>query len=104
MKIDKRLTSVSGSKAASPAQSAGVRKATDIKHGGKADKLHITASTSQLRELEAQLAKLDIGDAAKIKAIKLAIDNGTFKVDSEIVADQLIDSAKEAVRRRPKKA
>lgn len=104
MKIDKRLTSVSGSKTVSSAQGAGARKASEVKSGGKADKLHITASAAQLRELEGQLGKLEIENAVKVKAVKLAISNGSFKVDSEVVADRLIDNTKELVRKRPRKS
>jgi negative regulator of flagellin synthesis FlgM len=103
MKITKRPPSISGGKSVSTAQGASVRKSTQVSTASNVDKLQIAASTTQLRELEAQLAKLDISDAAKVAAIKRAIDNGTFEVNSVLVADRLIDTAKEAVRKRPRK-
>ena len=107
MKIDKRPPSISGGKTVSTTQGASIRKGgkapTAGNTAGNVDKLHINATTSQLQELEAQLAKLDISDATKVAAIKLAINDGSFKVDSEVVADRLIDTAKEAVRKRPRK-
>jgi negative regulator of flagellin synthesis FlgM len=103
MKITKRPPT-SGSKSVSGTQSTGVRKSTKSSAPGNVDKLQIAASTSQLRELEAELAKLDISDAAKVAAIKRAIDSGTFEVNSVLVADRLIDTAKEAVRKRPRKS
>lgn len=102
MKIDKRTPSISG-KTVSATQGKTAKKTTQTAQSGAGDNLQIAASTSQLRELEAQLAKMDISDAAKVTAIKNAIDSGTFEVDSEVVADRLIDTAKEAVRKRPKK-
>lgn len=101
MKISKRPPAVSGDKSVSGTRGAGKPgKAADA---ANVDKLQVAASTSQLRELEAELAKLDISDAARIAAIKRAIENGTFEVNSVIVADRLIDTAKEAVRKRPRK-
>lgn len=102
MKIDKRLPTVRGGKTVST-QGAAVSKDTRASKAGNVDKLQIATTTSQLQGLEAQLAKLDITDAAKVAAIKLAVNNGTFKVDSEVVADRLIDTAKESVRKRPQK-
>ncbi len=102
MKITKRPTLVGG-KTVSKTQATGVGKPSKTSSSGNVDKLHIAASTSQLRELEAELDKLDISDAAKVAAIKRAIENGTFEVNSVLVAERLIDSAKEAVRKRPRK-
>ncbi len=103
MKITKRPPSIIGGKTVSTTQAAGVRKSAKTATSGNVDKLQVTASTSQLRELEAELDKLDISDAAKVAAIKRAIDNGTFEVNSVLVAERLIDTAKEAVRKRPRK-
>lgn len=103
MKIDKRLPSVvRGGKTAST-QGAAASKDPQAAKAGNVDKLQIAATTSQLQGLETQLASLDITDAAKVAAVKLAVNSGTFKVDSEVVADRLIDTAKESVRKRPRK-
>lgn len=102
MKIDKRLTSVSGSKTISSTH--GAHKVSKTQLGGQADKLQLTASAAQLHELEQQLGKLDIENTAKVKAVKLAISSGSFKVDSEIVAERLIDNTKELVRKRNRKS
>lgn len=103
MKITKRPLSVSGDKSVSATQGARVSKLGKPAASGKTDNLQVTASTVQLRELEAELAKLDISDAAKIAAIKRAVDSDTFEVNSVLVADRLIDTAKESVRKRPRK-
>lgn len=102
MKITKRPPTIGG-KSVSGTQAADVRKTGKAVAPGNVDKLQVAASTTQLRELEAELAKLDISDAVKVATIKRAIDNGTFEVNSVIVADRLIDTAKEAVRKRPRK-
>ncbi len=102
MKIDKRTPGVTGKTVSATQGKATKKTGTPAKAGGE-EKLQIAASTSQLRELESQMAKLDISDAAKIEAIRSAIDSGTFEVDSEVVADRLIDTAKESVRKRNRK-
>lgn len=103
MKISKRPPTISGDKGVSATRGAGVSKLDKGAGTTNVDKLQVAASTTQLRELEAELAKLDISDAARIAAIKRAIENGTFEVNSVLVADRLIDTAKEAVRKRPRK-
>ncbi len=102
MKIDKRTPGVTGKTVSATQGKATKKTGTPAKAGGE-EKLQIAASTSQLRELESQMAKLDISDAAKIEAIRSAIDSGTFEVDSEVVADRLIDTANESVRKRNRK-
>ena len=102
MKITKRPPTVSGDKSVS-GTATGVRKLTRPAARDDADRLQLAPSTAQLRELEAELAKLDISEAAKVAAIKRAIESGTFEVNSVLVADRLIDTAKEAVRKRPRK-
>jgi len=103
MKITKRPTAITGGKTVSTVRGrtpAGAAKGTG---SANVDRLQVAASTSQLQELEAEMAQLDISDVAKVAAVKLAVSNGSFRVNSEVVADRLIDSAKEAVRKRPRK-
>ncbi len=38
-------------------------------------------------------------DAGKVKAVKAAIENGTFKVDADAVADKLLSNAEETFSR-----
>ncbi len=101
MKIVKGLTPVDSSKAVPTTQNAVVRKIYNVNSAGKANKLHITASAAQLRELESQLGRLETTDDSKVKSVRLAINTGCFKVDSEVVADKVIESAKETIRKPP---
>lgn len=101
MKIDKRITPPTVNKTsttrAKSADKAGKTPASN------ADSLTLTESTTRMRAMEAELAKIDIADASKIKSVKDALAKGTFVVDAEIVADRLIDHSKESLRKRPKK-
>lgn len=101
MKIDKRITPPTASKV-SATQGKETRKTA--KPTAKAgDALALTESSGKVRELEAQLASVDVADTAKVEAIKAAIADGTFTVDAEVVADRLIDQTKQTLRKRPRK-
>jgi negative regulator of flagellin synthesis FlgM len=40
-------------------------------------------------------------DAKKVASVKQAIDDGSYKVDPEVIADKLISNAKELLTRAP---
>lgn len=99
MKIDKRITPATTSKVSSVKGKGGGKSATQT--GG--DSVSVSASSSQVRALEAQLAAVDVSDAGKIESVKAALADGSFTVDAEVVADRLIDHTKETLRKRPRK-
>jgi negative regulator of flagellin synthesis FlgM len=59
--------------------------------------VQLSTLSSQLREIE---AGLDTGavNAARVEEIKRAIADGSFQVDSEIVADRLIAATRDFLR------
>ncbi len=101
MKIDKRITPPTVSKA-STTRAKGADKPGKAQGPG-VDSLTLTESTTRMRAMEAELAKVDIADASKIKSVKDALEKGKFTVDAEVVADRLIDHSKESLRKRTKK-
>ncbi|AVP56848.1 flagellar biosynthesis anti-sigma factor FlgM [Pulveribacter suum] len=54
--------------------------------------------SSNVRAVEPGRQAADF-DAAKVKAVKAAIENGTFRVDAEAVADKLLANAFETLSR-----
>ena len=101
MKIDKRITPTTVSKASTTRAKGADKAGKGISPG--ADSLTLTESSTQMRAMEAELANVDIADASKIAAVKDALAKGTFTVDAEVVADRLIDHSKESLRKRPHK-
>ncbi|MGO9446761.1 MAG: flagellar biosynthesis anti-sigma factor FlgM [Thiobacillaceae bacterium] len=104
MKIDKRITpastrSVAGSQAK---KTAGAGKSTGSAKGS-GDRAEIAATTSHLQAAELELASVDITNTAKVADVKQALEAGTFEVDSEVVADRLIETSKESIRKRSSK-
>ncbi|MBX9631641.1 MAG: flagellar biosynthesis anti-sigma factor FlgM [Burkholderiales bacterium] len=59
------------------------------------DRVAITSLSSQLQALESRLADVSVVDVARVSAIKQAISEGRFNVDSEVVADRLIATVRE---------
>lgn len=78
-------------------ESATGKKAEKATTGTAASTESVTISplSTQLQSLEAKIAADNVYDADKVDAIKLAISNGQFKVDSEKVADGLLDTVKD---------
>jgi negative regulator of flagellin synthesis FlgM len=103
LKIDKRITptgtrSVAGSQTK---KTSGSGKTSGARKSG--DHAEITATTSHLQATELELASVDITNTAKVAEVKQALDDGTFEVHSEVVADRLIETSKESIRKRSSK-
>lgn len=59
------------------------------------DKVEITSISAQLVQLERMLGEVGIVDAPRVEAIKQAIAEGKFRVDSDVVADRLLAIVRE---------
>ncbi|MFN0314240.1 MAG: flagellar biosynthesis anti-sigma factor FlgM [Burkholderiales bacterium] len=59
------------------------------------DKVAINSVASQLQQLELALNDVSVVDTARVDAIKQAISDGHFKVNSDVVADKLLASVRE---------
>lgn len=68
--------------------------------GSSGDSVEITNLSARLNQLEGVLAGVPVVDSAQVQAIKDAISEGRFQVDSEIVADRLLSSVKELLLQR----
>lgn len=59
------------------------------------DTVSVSPLSSQLQALESKLSDVSVVDSARVDAIKQAISEGRFSVNSEVVADKLIATVKE---------
>ena len=59
--------------------------------------VHLGTTSAQLRSLESSMASTPVVDREKVAAIKQAISEGRFQVNSGVVADRLFDSVKELI-------
>ena len=68
--------------------------------GAPGDSVAITSLSARLNQLEGVRAGVPVVDGAQVQAIKDAISEGRFQVDSEVVADRLLSSVKELLLQR----
>lgn len=60
----------------------------------------LSPMSAQLKSISSEVAASGVFDAEKVEAIKSAIASGQFKVDSEKVADGLIDTVKDLLKNK----
>ncbi len=83
-----------GKASATKADATGNAKTSQLE-ATSAENVTLSPLSAQLKSLEKKVAASSVFDAEKVEAIKSAIANGQFKVDSEKVADGLINSVKD---------
>jgi negative regulator of flagellin synthesis FlgM len=54
------------------------------------DQLSLTGSARQLQGLENQIASAPVVDTKKVEAVRSAVENGTFTVHPERIAERLL--------------
>lgn len=64
-----------------------------IKSGGEAgtDKISLTTTATQLQSLQQEIAALPVVDEQKVAALRAAIEDGSYQVDSQKLARNMID-------------
>jgi negative regulator of flagellin synthesis FlgM len=67
---------------------AGIERQTDVT---------LSPRAAQLKQLETQLAAIPVVDRARVDSIKQAIAAGQYTINSEKIAQSLIDSVKEMI-------
>lgn len=58
----------------------------------------LSQRAAQMKQLETQLAAIPVIDRARVDSIKEAIASGQYAINTENIADGLIDSVKEMLR------
>ncbi len=59
--------------------------------------VQLSALSSRMREIESRLSDTQVVDTARVAEIKEAISAGRFKVNPEVVADNLISTVRELI-------
>jgi negative regulator of flagellin synthesis FlgM len=73
---------------ADKAQADGSAASTTTSQTG--DHVTLTDSARSLQKIEQAVAQAPVVNAAKVAAVKQAVDNGTYKVDAGRVADKIL--------------
>lgn len=102
MKIDSAINQITS------IQNKGV-KAKRVKEDSAAssansvsDSVNLTDASSLLGELETQLSELPTQDSTKVDSIRRAINDGSFVVDEEAVAEGMVQESIEQLRHQRK--
>ena len=95
MKIDTSVKSPasSGVKETAPRAAKAETGAQTAAPQGKSspqDSVQITSLSSQLQAMESSMDNVPVVDSARVDAIKLAISEGRFKINPEVIADSLL--------------
>lgn len=105
MKIDKPSkplpTSPAGEGAAHAAARGKGKGSTPISsQQSGSTSVSLGSTTAKLQSMESSMANSPIADAGKVSEIRQAISEGRFKVNSEIVADRLIETVKDLISKK----
>jgi len=88
-KSDKTASSV-----AKPTASTGSAKSTGASSSsksGQTDTVSLTDTAARLKELEMGLASQPVVDTQRVQSVQSAINDGTFEVDPDSVAEKMIE-------------
>lgn len=94
MKIDDALKVTPGL-ATGNNEAKTAKSGESAKVGNSSEKVTLSSRSSELQSLESKTVAEDAFDVQKVEAIKAAIMNGEFKIDSGKVADGLINTVKD---------
>jgi negative regulator of flagellin synthesis FlgM len=59
------------------------------------DNVELSEGSSLLQKVEEALSNVSVVDASRVEEVKQAISEGRFRVDSSVVADQLLVAVRE---------
>jgi len=77
-------------KSANTPASSGQGNSNSTTNTTTTDTVNLTGTASQLRALEQQLANQPVVDVQRVESIKREIASGTYEVNSQQVADKMI--------------
>ena len=98
MKIENSVKSVTSSAVQQEPGRPGKEPAFEAPSSPVSTNVKLSSLSAQLQMIEKGLADTPEVDAARVAELKQAISEGRFKVNSEAVADRLIDTVKELIR------
>lgn len=66
------------------------------------DSVQLTEEVSRIQQIEQSLASIPIVNAGRVKAVSDALEDGSYTVDAERVADKIIEMETEMARGKKK--
>ncbi len=101
MKIDSSIKSVtSGAVGGDSTRPGKETSSASSPGGGKGDRVKLSPLSAQLQSIESSMAYTPAVDGARVAEIRQAIADGRFKINPDVVADRLLQTARELLRSR----
>lgn len=108
MKIDNSIKTVTGDQGGPSGARAGkgatgsssASSAAGAAGSGRGDSVQLSPLSSQMQAMESSMADAPAVDGARVAEIRRAIAEGRFKVNPDVVADHLLQTARELLRSR----
>lgn len=98
MKIDKTSAAIPASQVGeSTGRHAAARQTGPAAPQSEGTSVHLGSSSAQLRSLESSMATAPAMDMNKVAEIKQAISEGRFQVNSNAVADGLLNTVRDLI-------
>jgi len=99
VKIDGNLRSIQSGQV-SEGQAHGPKTSTAGAHAAPSGgpRVELSPLGSQLAGIEASLADMPVVDTQRVEEIKLAISEGRFKVNPDVIADKLLETVRELIQ------
>lgn len=97
MKIEKSNSSLPQSSVNESAVRANTSKATDTPATPNGVNVTLGSATSQMRSMESSMSSTPLVDSKKVAEIKQAISEGRFQINSEAIADGLINNVEDMI-------
>jgi negative regulator of flagellin synthesis FlgM len=100
MKIDPTLKTATISPVVEERTRAAKQQAEKPVDKKESASVKLSSLSSQLQEIEARMDTTKAVDSKRVAEIKRSIEDGSFKVDSSVVADRLLESTRESLQAR----
>ena len=100
MKIDNSIKPATSGPVTGGSARPGKGTASAPNSGGGGARVQLSPLSAQLQAIESSMADTPVVDSARVAEIRQAITEGRFKVNPEMVADQLLQTARELLRSR----
>lgn len=101
MKIDTTIKSVTASRSKDTKLGKARTVAVSTDAASVSADVRLTSTSGKLRQLESELADVGVADSGKIESVRQAIADGSFVVNEETVAEELIQESINNITHRP---
>lgn len=97
MKVENSMQPITGVSVNDGQRRVDKEKSADASQSSAENNVHISPQSSQLQRAESSASSSSVVDTARVQEIKQAINDGSFRVNPEVVADRLLETVRELI-------